>query len=360
MLVYLSVMFLCCILLYAMRNDDNKKRPLAIAFGLIWLMISLQDGWGGDHDAYVMFFDQLKGMSFRDLLADDTHGEIGYKIVMSLMPSAHFGMVVGIGVWCFAMAFFFYHFVPQKWWFFAILFVFLDKAIMMGMVASFLRMAIANTFLIFAVYNIWNRKRWMAALLIGLGSLFHLSVLFFLPIIFVGQGKNRIQLPVVLGIFAGITIFFMISPSSWFDLVETVITGSDAFEQYEYYLENQDAVQFKGVTLLIVFYWVYLLAKITNQSKLEGKEYLMMYLALIRIAFDLLPAVGLSTRFFYFIDIYFFAGMMTVLNRLPQKDYVNKAAVIATLLLMFWFTGFRVYARSEFFLLHWATYNPIF
>lgn len=360
MLVYLSVMLMCCILLYAMRNEGNKKIPLAVAFGLIWLMVSLQDGWGGDHGAYVEYFNWFKGQSFQDILTDDSHGEIGYKLMMSIMPTQHFGLVVGIGIWCFAMAFLFYHFVPQKWWFFAILFVFFDKPILMGMVGSYLRMALANAFLIFAVYYIWKKKKIVSVISIIIGSLFHKSVLLFLPLIFVGQGRNKIPLPGMLGVFAAIAIFFMIMPSAWTDLVESIIFGSDMFESYEYYFENQEAIQFKGISLILLFYWIFLLSKLSNEKNLNGNEYLMVYFAMIRIAFDLLPAVGLSTRFFYYMDVYFFAGMMCVMNRLPKNDTVSKLALAATLLLMFWFTGFRVYSRTPFFIEHWATYNLIF
>ncbi len=152
MFVYLAVMVLCCIFLYTMRNNSNKILPLTISFGLIWVMIALQDGWGGDHDSYVYYYNIYKGMSLSDLLSDDSHGAIGYKVFLSMMPSPHFAMAVGMAIWCCSLAFLFYHFIPQKWWFLAILFVFIDRAIMMGAISSYPRMAIAQSFLVFAFY----------------------------------------------------------------------------------------------------------------------------------------------------------------------------------------------------------------
>lgn len=359
MYVYLTVMFLCCILLYVMRNNTNKITPLAFSFGLIWIMVALQDGWGGDHDSYVLFFDLFHGLSIKDLLEDTTHGEIGFKVFMSIMPSEHFGVIVGMAIWCFAMAFFFYHFIPQKWWFLAIVFVFIDRSILMGMIGSYFRMALANTCLIFAIYSIWKNKRIFSVGLIFLGALFHKSILFMLPLVFVGQKPLRTKPIGVMVFFVMFTIFFMLFPSSWINFVENIVMGIDKFDSFEYYFENQDAIQFKGITLIIVFYWVYLLSTKLCADNLMSKEYLMMYLALIRIAFDLLPAVGMSTRFFYFIDIYYFAGMMCLLNRLSKMD-VNIYGIVITLLIMFWYTGFRVYSASEFYKQHWATYNLIF
>ena len=359
MLVYLLVMFLCCILLYAMRNDKIKLRPLAIVFGIIWLMIALQEGWGGDYLAYVRHYEEIKGLRFRDLLVDDSHGEIGYKVLLWIMPTYHTWFVITIGIWCFAMAFFFYHFVPRKWWFFAILFVFFDHAILMGMIGSFSRMAIANTFLIFAVYYVLKGKRWKSVLLLLMGFFFHKSVVLMFPLIFVPIKRNKIAFPVVLVVFAVLTVFFMVSPSSWIDFVENLISRMDAFEEYTYYFENQQDIQFKGLSLVLLFYWIYLLAKQTNKKKLRGSEYLLLYYALIRIAFDLLPAVGMSTRFFYYIDAYFFAGMMCVMNRLPKND-PNKWVLAVSLLIMFWYFGFHSYAGTEFYREHWSTYNLFF
>lgn len=360
MLVYLSVMFLCCILLYAMRNDKKKQRPLAIVFGIIWLMIALQEGWGGDYISYVQHYDEIKGLRFRDLLVDDSHGEIGYKVLLWIMPTYHTWFVITIGIWCFAMAFFFYHFVPQKWWFFAILFVFFDKAILMGMISSFSRMAIANTFLIFAMYLVSKgEKKWKSALVLFGGVFFHKSVLFMVPLLFIRPKRNKLSYSKWLVIFVILAIFMMLFPSSWISFVENIITSFDTFSSYEYYLQDQAEIQFKGASLIILFYWVYLLARQTNKRKRKGSEYLVMKMALVRIAFDLLPAAGMSTRFFYFIDIYFFAGMMVVLSRLPKKD-VNKWVLAATLFLMFGYYGFHSYAITDFYKEHWATYNLYF
>lgn len=359
MFVYISVMIMCCMLLYVMRNN-KKIKPLAIVFGLIWLMLALQEGWGGDYEAYVFIFDQLKGESFANvLLSDDVHGEIAFKIILWLMPSPHAGMILGMGIWCLAMAFFFYHFIPQSWWWFAILFVFLDKAILMGMTASFLRMAIASSLLIFAVYYVVKGKRILPIALIILGSFFHLSVLLMLPLVFVGHHNNKLSLPTMMGVFVAITLVSFFSPSSWIGLVENIFMNLETLETYQYYFEEAVQSGTKGLVLIVLFYWIYWLARYSSNKGYDDKEYLVLYYALIRIAFDLLPAVGLSSRFFYYMDIYFFAGMMCVLNKMPEKD-MHKYGIIISLLYIFVFDGFRLYMHSETFILHWTKYNLIF
>lgn len=359
MLVYLTVMFLCSILLYAMRNNNNKVTPLAITFGMIWLMIALQDGWGGDHMAYINHLDYIKGLNFYEIISDDTHGAVGYKLIMWLMPDIHTAQVVGLAIWCFSMAFFFYHFVPQKWWFFAILFVFFDRAILMGMVSSFLRMAIANSFLIFAIYYVSKSKRVVAGILIFVGAFFHQSVLGLLPLVFVSTKPTKRSLSFILGLFAVIAIVSIVFPSSWTNLVESVILGVDSLAEYAFYFEDSTDVQSKGLILIVLFYWVYLLSKQKIRQDLSSQEYLMLNLALIRIAFDLLPAFGLSVRYFYYFDIYFFAGMMWLLNRLHKND-ANIYGIASTLLIVFWFLGYHTYSKTPFFKECWSFYNFIF
>lgn len=360
MFVYLSVMFLCCILLYAMRNDEKKARPLAIVFGIIWLMIALQDGWGGDHGNYVMFFDFFKGMSLSELLEDDSHGALGYKVMMSIMPTEHFAMAFGMAIWCFAFAFLFYHFIPQKWWFLAIVFVFLDRSIMMGAIASYLRMAIAQAFLVFAFYcRLSGKKWWLFILLLLCGTFFHKSVVMMLPLVLVKPTQGKTNPVMMLGIIAFLTVITMLSPSAWIGFVERVVAGSEQLSDYSVYLEERHNIQFKGLSLIIIFYWAYLLAKHVNKSELTPPEYLVLKLALVRIVFDLLPAAGMSVRFFYYIDIYFFAGMMVLFYRLPKKD-PNKWALFLSLLLIFWYSGYHVYASTAFFKEHWGAYNLIF
>ena len=359
MYVYLTVMFLCSIPLYAMRNNNKKILPLAIVFTLIWTMMALQEGWGGDYYSYVELFDLIQGQSVKDLLSDTSHGELGYKIVMSFMPNPHTGFIIGIGVWCFACAFFFYHFVPQKWWFFAIFFVFFDKSILMGMTASYMRMAIANSLLIFAFYNVYKGNRWMPFVLIFIGFFFHKSVIIMLPMLFLPTRKSNLRVPVWLGIIVAIFLFSIIAPSLWINFTERILMSSDQFENYAFYIDHKATNEIKGITLIVVFYWVYLLSQLVGKDNLKKEEYLMLYLALIRIIFDMLPGVGMSVRFFYFIDLYFFAGMMVIFNHLP-KGNPNRIVLAITLLLMFGYVGFYSYSKTPFFAEHWATYNFIF
>ena len=142
-------------------------------------------------------------------------------------------------------------------------------------------------------------------------------------------------------------------------LVEGIFMNIGTLETYQYYFEESTQTGTKGLVLIVLFYWIYWLARYSSNKGYDDKEYLVLYYALIRIAFELLPAVGLSSRIFYYMDIYFFAGMMCVLNKMPAKD-MHKYGIIISLLYIFAFDGYRLYMHSESFILHWAKYNLIF
>lgn len=359
MSVYLTVLFICCIILFATRNNNNKVAPLAISFGLIWAMVSLQRGWGGDFGFYFFNFEYQKGQSFHDLLVDDEHGEIGYKLFMSVMPSFQIGFAAAMAIWCFSVAFFFYHFVPQKWWFFAILFVFFDRPILMGMISSFPRMAIANSFLVFAIYLFKIKERRWGLLLLVPAFFFHKSVLFLLILFLLPTKplKGKSMALVFLVLLFVIAVMFM--PSLWVNLGQSLIEGVDAISNYSSYFDDAQTFERRGLSLLVLGYWVYLLVKFGMEDGLSKTEYLLIMCALVRIAFNMLPDLGMSVRFYYFIDLYFFAGMACIIDRLPKND-PNRWGVALTLLFVFWFLGFQKYTSTPHFIEHWATYNFIF
>ena len=359
MFVYKIVMILCCILLYAMRNNKNKVTPLAVVFGLIWLMISLQQGWGGDFDYYFHHFDQIKGDSFFNLVVDDSHGEIGYKLFMSIMPTFQTGFAIAMFIWCFSLAFFFYHFIPQKWWFFALLFVFWDRPILMGMVASFARMAIANAFLFFAMYLVKIKKNKYGVLLLIPALFFHKSVLFLLALLFMPDKPMKgLSKSVVLLLFL-LVAFSWAAPNLFVGYTQDIITEVDALSQYTTYFDDAQSFQMRGLSLIVISYWIFLIIKLGLRKDLTSVEYFLLYCALIRIAFNLLPDLGMSVRFYYYVDTYFFAGMMCVMNRLP-KGNPHRYGLALTLIVMFWFLGFRKFSSDPFFLENWNFYNFIF
>lgn len=351
-------MILCCVLLYAMRNERNKVTPLAVSFGLIWLMISLQQGWGGDFEYYFQHYDMIHGMSFRDILEDDTHGEVGYKLFMSIMPTFQIGFAIAMAIWCFSVAFFFYHFVPQKWWFFAILFVFWDRPIMMGMISSFARMAIANSLLIFALYLVKVKNKLLGLLLLAPAFYFHKSVLFLLVLFFLPDKPIR-------GLSKGLVVALLLmvlmswaAPSVFVDFTQNLISDVESLSDYSSYFEYAQSFQMRGLSLIVIGYWIFLLINRGLKEGYTNLDYLLFYCAIVRVVFNMLPDLGMSVRFYYFIDLYFFAGMMCLMDSFP-KGSSHRYGLALTLILMFWFMGYHKFLSDPFFLEHWNFYNFI-
>lgn len=362
MIVYFSILLVCSMIMFFTRfNTGDEKKILGICFGIIWAMISLQQGWGGDFYSYFRDYESIKSLSFSEIFTDESlHGEAGYKLVTWLFPSYQLSFAFGMAIYCIALAFFFYHFVPRKMWWLCLVFFAIDRPIFMGAIASFLRMAVANACLIFGYYFIVNEKRLYYALVIILGAFFHTSVLMMLPFVFV-KPKQFTKSPfVILGCMFIITVLSMIFPSTWINTIDTVLNSFDTFGDYARQLEELDLSnnESKGITLLIEFLWGFFLAKAVCKPDFTKEEYLALYFAIFRVLFDLLPGFGLSVRVYYYVDYIFLAGIMVALNK--EQNQVLKAGVLLGLFLIIFFVKFLNFAGSDFYQDRWNFYNLIF
>ncbi len=79
-----------------------------------------------------------------------------------------------------------------------------------------------------------------------------------------------------------------------------------------------------------------------------------MYMALIQIAFSFLPSVGLSGRFYYYINYGFFAGMMVLLEK--EKKEAFRLIIILSLIVVFG-KQFLTFSRTPYFAEHWLHYH---
>ena len=360
MLVYFSILIICCVICFVTQNNDSPKRTLCVLFGLIWCMIAFQEGWGGDYMSYVNSFDYLKGQSISDLLVDDSHGEVGYKIFLSLCPSYRISFWIGILIYCVGLAFFFYKFVPRRWWPLMLFFLFVDRPMMMGAISSYPRMAIANAALIFSYYFLSKGNRIGYIAIVFLAMFFHKSIFFLLPFFFVKGDPIKISLSKGMIVCVLIAFLSILMPSTWVSIVDNILSGVSELEDYAlHYIDSTQNNDTKGISLIFQFYWVYLLLRLLRDGSLDTTEYIILKFALIRIVFDLLPAIGMSVRVFYYLDYAFFAGMMVVLSHMSNKDS-NKWALIVSLLIMYFYFGFMTFSKDPFWIASWAKYHYIF
>lgn len=354
--VYISVFLFIVLVCFLSNNKGDGKTPLVICISAIYLMISLQSGWGGDWEAYNNLFDHYHGVSVRDALVDDSRWEPGFKVAFSIMPSYDIMKFVFSALYCFALYVFFSHFIPRKWWAFGFLFLFFNRPLLMGGVAAIARIGVAVSSFLVGLYFLTKDKKWVYIVLLIIGSLFHRSALFFLPFVFIPLKRSSFNPLTGLAVLFGVLIVSIVVPSAWFNMVESVIGGMDTFAEYEESLEWGGRTRTFGLLLLFLFFWAYVLFTHTRKTIYNKNNYLVFYIGLIQIVFSLLPEVGLAGRIYFYLNYAFFAGMIVILDN--EKDSFMRLAVIATLIYHYG-KSFMVFYHSPFFAEHWMHYYPI-
>lgn len=356
MIVYISVFLFIVLVCFLSNNKGDGKIPLFICISAIYLMISLQSGWGGDWEAYNTLFDHYHGMSIHDVLVDGSRWEPGFKVVFSILPSYDIMKFIFSAWYCFALYVFFFHFIPRKWWAFGFLFLFFNRPLLMGGLVAIARTGFAVSSFLVGLYFLANDKKWIYVLLLIVSSLFHRSALFFLLFVFIPLKKNTLNPLAGLAILFGVLIVSFAVPSAWFNMVDLVISGVDTFAEYEEALEEGFQTRRFGLLLLFLFFWAYELLTHTRKTIYTKNNYLVMYIGLIQILFSLLPEVGLASRFYFYFNYAFFAGMIVILDH--EKNTVMRLAVITTLVFHYG-KSFLTFYHTPFFAEHWMNYYPI-
>ena len=165
-------------------------------------------------------------------------------------------------------------------------------------------------------------------------------------------------MPAGLMFFLVILIISRVLPSAWFDMVDAILGSNDALQGFQYYME--EGMQEQGrmsFDVICDFIWIYVLLSCANNNQLTSKEYLIVYAALARMMFSFLPSLGLSARIYYFLDYLFFAGIITAIPKIANKEL--KLLTIVSLIYVF-VKHFLVFYSSAYFAEHWLHYHSIF
>ncbi len=355
MIVYFSVLLFIILVCWLSKEKGDGAFTLGACIFAIYLMISFQAGWGGDWEAYNTSFLYYNGMSLSDILAEDRRQmQFGYKFLYSILPSYRVVIFIFSAWYCVALFILFKQLIPRKWWPLAFLFLFINRPLLMGALAAISRTGFAASAFIIGLYFLSKGQRLRFVIIILIASLFHTSILFLLPFMFLPTSQGRIDPAAGVALFSVIFLFFLLSPSSWTGFVEQLIMSTDTFSEYEVYLEEDSKERMISVLTVFSFFWVYELFVHSRESGLSKNEYLLMYMALIQIAFSFLPSVGLSGRFYYYINYGFFAGMMVLLEK--EKKEAFRLIIILSLIVVFG-KQFLTFSRTPYFAEHWLHYH---
>lgn len=366
MLVYFSVLIIIC-LICLFDNKGDGKRPLLISVGLIYLMITLQEGWGGDSEFYISVSDLYYGWGYSldDLMNMDEserHGELGYKIMFTILPSYRIITFICAAVLCFAVYVLVYNFIPRKYWYLFFILMFINKYMLMGDISALPRNGLAASIFLLAVYFLSRNKKIPYLVLVLFGALFHKSILVFLPFVFVPKRPLKIHPLAGVLVLLLVAAFSAVAPGSWGEIISTFLSGSDYLDAYSHYLD-ENAAHF-DLTLLVPFiiFWGGVLFYSTSKGGQDDKNYFFLNFAIFTIAFRLLPGIGMSDRLFFYMDYCMFAGLLIACDKFkPQKgEYFSFGTIVIISILFVYGRWFLEFSRTPHFIQHWMQYNPIF
>lgn len=187
----------------------------------------------GDYDSYETFYDATHSGGL--YLWANERMEIGYAYLNYIMPSYRALIVFTSLFVCFSYAYFFYRFIPQKYSWLAVIFLFLSADKSIYFMLGSMRNSIAIAMLMLAVTFIRDRKWILMTIIVLVASLLHNSALIFLPFAYIVARSSKMG-KAEFFVWLAAMIILIITPVSFF--LDQIIPYIDLyFEQYETYVE---------------------------------------------------------------------------------------------------------------------------
>ncbi|MGN0637148.1 MAG: EpsG family protein [Huintestinicola sp.] len=228
MAVYYILMALILGLAYPLciRKPSQKKNTIyvCIVFGYMFLMSVFRYGIGNDFYNYRLFFYELcsSSLSFPERFADRRF-EIGYTVIMEIARLLggdylilNFIMALLI---LFPVAFVIVKYSKMPWlscWLYLTVTFFYNSL-------NFTRQSLAASIVLLSYYFIKEKKHWAVILLALAGSLFHMSVLIFIPVYLMSLIKPSAKLYAAVG--AAAVPVFVFSDKLLRFLLTKVVSG---------------------------------------------------------------------------------------------------------------------------------------
>lgn len=303
MAVYYVLMALILGLAYPLciRKPSRKKDLIyvCIVFGYLFLMSVFRYGIGNDFFTYKsVFYDFVGKESISDRFANRDF-EIGYTVIMEIARLLggdylilNFIMALII---LFPVAFVVFKYSKMPWlscWIYLTVTFFYNSL-------NFTRQSLAASIVLLSYYFIKEKKHWAVILITLAGSLFHMSVLIFIPIYLISLIRPSAKLYTVIG--TAVAAVYIFSDK----ILEFFLTK--VFSSYSHYLDT--------VFLSVGLSWKYLIV-----------PFIFMVLGITAYFSgwkDKCPAAGVLTNFlFYNFLIWLFITKHFILERFTLPVYI--------------------------------------
>ncbi len=352
MAVYFSVLaFILLVCFIYPKGHSCWKLLLCII--PIFVMIALRMNWGGDYENYETLYNYFNGMTWSQSEAENNRNELGFRFLVFISPTFRHLLVFTSVILCVGIYFFFYKFIPEKYWPYVFVLAFIDKYALLGDIAG-IRNGISVCFFLAAIYYLIQGKKWVYVAIVLIGSLFHTSILLFLPLYFVTNRKLNLKPTVIFIIFGVFILVSALTPEAWANMIDSFMSQMDSFSKYHEYMEDARIGYDQGSSFILAIFLLYVIVKTTQLSTITPKENVLLKLSFLWFLVRFFPSIGLSDRLFFYADYLLFVSSTIVVSKFPDKTM--KSFFIFGLFIYFLFY-FYIFTGTEHFLINWLHYR---
>ena len=344
MRVYLIV-FVLTLLCQFIPVRDSKEYKIRLFFTFLPLFVygAIRVNYGLDYESYETIFNEAH--LWTDYTSASEHAETGYLLLNRLIPTWRLFLILTSALVCFAYGVVFYHCIPQKITWLAILLLFLagDKCIFF--MFSGIRNAIAISLMLLAFPLIKNRRIVLFILITLLAMQFHTSAIFFLPLAyFVGINKQMTKREAFIWIVSMI-VLQIVSLDVLFEQTSFIV--SNYFEKYLTYAEKAEQLGDTRTFLirLAVTVFVCVISWFMRTTVLTRSENTICRLALLYSLTALMGALNIRSAQYY--GLFFIVCSVIIFFKWKHMD--KKIIYLSFVFLYLSYAFFIVFMQGQYF-----------
>lgn len=315
---------------------------------ILTLFIGFRDNIGTDWIPYMRLFAKISELSLEEVFSNKSHSEnISYSVLMWLSYKLNLG-IYGINlllgfIFSLSLIIFCNNF-PRPYLGLLVSFPFIILVVGMG----FGRQGVALAFLMIALLNLFNNKKFMFALMILIGATFHQSVIIFLPFLILSFNYNKFAF-IILSIILFPIIYIFYFQNYFYEMINLYVVSN---------YESKGA--FIRLLLNMIPSLFFILFK--NQFKINNTErstwliFSVLNIILFILYFFVSGSAALDR-----ISIYLTPIQILVFTYLPEilskKRYLSKFIVFCIVFL--YFTILYVWINFSINSVNWTPYKNI-
>lgn len=317
MVFYWGLFILVLILSLCASFTKKYSNIFLIVFLLcIFIFFAFREGFTPDYCSYELAFDEQR-------VAERNENEIGFSWIISFFTYRQ-ALFLQTFLICACLYIAFSKYIPTKYWWYAVVIMFFVKSFLLGNIGAFRSCFVSICFfLALLCKQKFKYGTIMGILLLILSSTVHTSGLMMLPFLLLSVQKfNNKTYKLLLFISLILLFFSLFFASTLNDIVNNIIV--EKFDKYETYMEEgvSDTITIGIFTILRLIMLSYLFFKTLRYTTKDSDSNYSIYIKLTAIYFmlDILPGIGLISRFKYYLIFPFLIGVIYIVN----KERVHK------------------------------------